>query len=300
MQSAKQNTVSLKTKNAAQHKSQQVAASSRGLSNTTTREGTHNKETLIMPRKRKQVNYEESESEWEAEEEESSEEPLERDESYSSEESVAPPKPKKKPAVKSPKKPPTQKQKPPPQKQKPSPQKKPKIDYTYEEMSDYEDEDDYLPTSSRKTTKGGYSHTNKSRLKISKANRGNVPWNKGKNRSETAKAKIAAGVRARNREVLLQKLQQANMTEEEYFKKKKEIKYMRERLRRAKLETRKREAARLKLPNKKKGQASPMKTEESSSAEDVSVFFCVLLSIVQYFPETSTNQQTSGVFGRRV
>jgi hypothetical protein len=87
----------------------------------------------------------------------------------------------------------------------------------------------------RKTTHGGYAHTNLSRSRISESNSGNVPWNYGKQRSSADKAKIAAGVRARNRTKLLEKLENLGMTEEEWYKKKKEIKHLRERLRKAKL-----------------------------------------------------------------
>lgn len=97
-----------------------------------------------------------------------------------------------------------------------------------------DDPNDFLSSMHRKTVHGGYAHTNESRLKISVANRGNVPWNKGKNRTESAKAKIAAGVRARNREVLLRKLGQLGMTEDEWNQTSKDIKLLRERVRRAK------------------------------------------------------------------
>ena len=90
------------------------------------------------------------------------------------------------------------------------------------------------PTHTRKTDKGGYAHTNLSKSRISQANTGNKPWNFGRRRSSADKAKIAAGVRARNRSVLLQKLKHLKMTEEEYLIKKREIKYLRERVRRAK------------------------------------------------------------------
>ena len=100
--------------------------------------------------------------------------------------------------------------------------------------TDAEDEEDRMPTSMRKTTQGGYAHTKKSRARISKANAGKTPWNKGKQRSEADKARIGAAVRARNRAILLKKLESLNMTEEEWFKKKKEIRYLRERVRRAK------------------------------------------------------------------
>ena len=66
------------------------------------------------------------------------------------------------------------------------------------------------------TANGGFSHTSSSRAKISAANKGKTPWNKGKGRSEEVKARIAAGVRKRNREKFLQKLKDQGMTEEEY------------------------------------------------------------------------------------
>lgn len=101
---------------------------------------------------------------------------------------------------------------------------------------DGEEEDvDFLPSHERLTVKGGYAHTKNSRMKISAANKGNTPWNKGKNRSETAKAKISAGVRARNHALLLVKLGKLGLTEEEWYQKKKQIKLLRERVRKAKL-----------------------------------------------------------------
>ena len=98
-----------------------------------------------------------------------------------------------------------------------------------------DEEEEAQPTYTRKTNKGGYAHTNLSKSRISKANSGNKPWNFGKRRSSADKAKIAAGVRALNRTILLQKLKRLGMTEEEHMLKKKEIKYLRERIRRAKL-----------------------------------------------------------------
>jgi hypothetical protein len=92
----------------------------------------------------------------------------------------------------------------------------------------------FLTSNERKTKHGGYAHTNNSKGKISKANSGNTPWNKGRNRSSADKAKIAAGVRARNRAILLEKLKRLGMSEEDYIQKKREIKYLRERIRRAK------------------------------------------------------------------
>jgi len=96
--------------------------------------------------------------------------------------------------------------------------------------------DEVMDTSSyaRKTKHGGYFHTNLSKSRISAANSGNKPWNYGKRRSSADKAKIAAGVRAINRTRLLAKLQRLGMTEEEWSEKKKQIKYLRERIRRAK------------------------------------------------------------------
>lgn len=119
-----------------------------------------------------------------------------------------------------------------------APRKKKRKEYVYESDQDEE----ALPTAARKTVKGGYAHTNKSRAAISKANKGNTPWNKGQNRSESVKAKIAAGVRARNRAILLEKLKRLGLTEEQWMAKKKEIKYLRERVRRAKVAAAKREA----------------------------------------------------------
>lgn len=103
---------------------------------------------------------------------------------------------------------------------------------------DFDAEDneiDQLPSHKRLTEKGGYMHTKNSRLKISQANRGKSPWNKGKNRSDEAKAKIGAGVRARNHAILLVKLGRLGMTEVEWFRKKKQIKLLRERVRKAKV-----------------------------------------------------------------
>lgn len=102
---------------------------------------------------------------------------------------------------------------------------------------------DKLPSFARKTEAGGYAHTNKSKEKISKANSGNVPWNKGKKRSSADKARIKAGVQAHNRAIKLEKLKRLGMTEEEYDQKKKQIKYLRERVRRTNLANNKHEKA---------------------------------------------------------
>ena len=85
-----------------------------------------------------------------------------------------------------------------------------------------------ISTAQRLTSKGGYAHTQASRARISAANSGNEPWNKGKNRSSADRAKISAGVRARNRAILLEKLKHLGMTEEEYQFKQREIKKYRE------------------------------------------------------------------------
>ncbi|KAL7541044.1 hypothetical protein ACHAXR_010585 [Thalassiosira sp. AJA248-18] len=71
------------------------------------------------------------------------------------------------------------------------------------------------------TANGGFTHTSTSRAKISAANKGKTPWNKGKARSEETKARIAEGVRRKNRERFLTKLAAEGVTEEEYHEKKK-------------------------------------------------------------------------------
>ena len=83
------------------------------------------------------------------------------------------------------------------------------------------------------TENGGYSHTSASRAKISAANKGKTPWNKGQHRSEETRARIAEGVRRKNRERFLQKLQDLNVTEEEYEQQKKEARRAKEKERRA-------------------------------------------------------------------
>ena len=122
-----------------------------------------------------------------------------------------------------------------------------------------------VPSYERKTANGGYAHTSRSKSRISKANTGNTPWNKGKNRSSADRAKIAAGVRARNRAILLQKLERLKITEEEWKQKKKEIKYIRERLRIAKKANKKHEAE----LEKKKLDAEIRKLEEEEEAANV-------------------------------
>lgn len=132
------------------------------------------------------------------------------------------------------------------------------------------------PSSARRTNRGGYAHTKESRLKISEANKGNQPWNKGKNRSSDDKAKIGAGVRARNRLILLEKLKGWNMTEEDYNATKTKLKYIRERIRKQRLLNRKARAGGTtavkpmkgvySLPGKEadEGEASSGESEESS------------------------------------
>jgi hypothetical protein len=90
-----------------------------------------------------------------------------------------------------------------------------------------------LPDIPLPTANGGYSHTTASRAKISAANKGKTPWNKGRARSEEEKARIAAGVRARIREEFLKKLDAMGLTEEEYEQQKKEERRKREAERRA-------------------------------------------------------------------
>ena len=89
-------------------------------------------------------------------------------------------------------------------------------------------DDAAIPDAPQPTVNGGFSHTKASRAKIAAANKGKTPWNKGKARSEEVKARIAAGVRRKNRERLLQKIADMGLTEEEYNVQKKEEKRQRE------------------------------------------------------------------------
>jgi hypothetical protein len=73
-----------------------------------------------------------------------------------------------------------------------------------------------------RTEAGGYTHTTASKAKISAANKGKVPWNKGVQRPDDVKARIAEGVRRKNRERFLQKLADMGMTEEQYEDQKKQ------------------------------------------------------------------------------
>ena len=85
------------------------------------------------------------------------------------------------------------------------------------ETNNSEQEDIPTPTEA-----GGFTHTKASKAKISAANKGKTPWNKGKTRSEEVKARIAEGVRRKNRERFLKKLEGLGLTEEEYEQQKKE------------------------------------------------------------------------------
>ena len=76
----------------------------------------------------------------------------------------------------------------------------------------------------RPTDNGGYSHTTASKAKISAANKGKTPWNKGKARSEETKAKIREGVLRRVREKHLAKLAELGLTEEEWEAEQKRLK----------------------------------------------------------------------------
>jgi len=170
----------------------------------------------------------EEEEEFQADDEEADDEDDDdEDEDLSEEEAPV----AKKPAAKISKAPATSKLKKPP-----APRKRKRRKH-YD--TDTSDDGHLMPTVLRKTNKGGYSHTHLSRARISKANRGNTPWNKGRQRSEADKAKIAAAVRARNAAILKEKLKKFNMTEEEFRAKQKEIKYLRERVRRAKVTAKK-------------------------------------------------------------
>jgi len=67
----------------------------------------------------------------------------------------------------------------------------------------------FPPTTLQKTEKGGTLHTWEARMKISKANRGKIPWNKDLKITETRRDNIRAGViRAR--------LKKLNMTQKQY------------------------------------------------------------------------------------
>jgi hypothetical protein len=118
-----------------------------------------------------------------------------------------------------------------------------------------EDDDDcpsnLLSSSARLTERGGYAHMNKSKLAISRANKGKQPWNKGKIRSGADKAKISAGVKARNRLILLDKIKRLGLSEEEWNQKKRQIKLLRERVRRKRCDNKEMEEEMRKNPGVK-------------------------------------------------
>ena len=91
------------------------------------------------------------------------------------------------------------------------------------QLSDQQPHHDDLPSADipTPTANGGYSHTSSSRAKISAANKGKVPWNKGQSRSEEVKARISEGVLRRNRERFLAQLAKEGISEEQYNEQKK-------------------------------------------------------------------------------
>jgi hypothetical protein len=94
-----------------------------------------------------------------------------------------------------------------------------------------DEEEEQLSSEQRKTARGGYWMKGSQRAKIGAANKGNIPWNRGKHRSSADRARIAAGVRARNHTLLLQKLERLGMTEDEWNETKTKIKSIREGIR---------------------------------------------------------------------
>lgn len=78
----------------------------------------------------------------------------------------------------------------------------------------------------------GYAATAGHRLKISQANKGKQPWNTGKNRSQEDIDKIRAAVNVHHERKLMANLQSIAMTKEEYTAIRKQIKLMRENVRR--------------------------------------------------------------------
>lgn len=151
-----------------------------------------------------------------------------------------------------------------------------------------------LPSYMRKTHRGGYSHTAKSRQKIGDANRGNTPWNKGKNRSEVAKQRIGAGVRARNERILMANLKEIGLSLEEYNKVKLELKYMRERVRKARIAEKghleRKEAEKEKLRKIQQSSEKMMKEEEASKPPDP-----IFVEKIVYETESSSGEEDGGV-----
>jgi len=87
-----------------------------------------------------------------------------------------------------------------------------------------QDEDNHkIPTEN-----GGFFHTDESRAKISAANKGKTPWNKGRSHTEDLKRRISEGVRARIRQNLLAKVEAMGITIEQYEAQKREEKRLKE------------------------------------------------------------------------
>lgn len=116
------------------------------------------------------------------------------------------------------------------------------------------------------TDRGGYSHTKSSKRKIGLANKGKKPWNKGRRRSEADKAKISAGVRARNRAALLKKIEAMGITEEEWLEQKRQTKLKREQIRRRTVAEKKKAENVLKQREKRKEKL--IKEEEIQRKKD--------------------------------
>jgi len=71
-------------------------------------------------------------------------------------------------------------------------------------------------TQTSKKSRVGRPHTDASRAKISAANKGKVPWNKGTSHNEATREKIRRGVKAAQRRKILAHLKEQGVTEEEY------------------------------------------------------------------------------------
>ena len=122
-----------------------------------------------------------------------------------------------------------------------------------------------IPSYQRLTVNGGYAATAAHRRKIGQANAGNIPWNKGRHRSQADKDKIKAAVQARNRRQLLVNLSTIGMSEEECTALRKRIKVVREVLRKTKLNVKKKQEAEQIL---RKQQAVRDKKEAEQEKED--------------------------------
>lgn len=88
------------------------------------------------------------------------------------------------------------------------------------------------PNEHRKTEYGGYAHHERTKKRIGDANRGNVPHNKGKTRTDAAKEAIRAGVNRRNELIFLKGLKVLSVTVTEYEKLPKQIKHLRSKAKR--------------------------------------------------------------------